>query len=401
MDPVRNPYSPGAGTRPPALVGRDREIEAMDVALQRLLLGRDGRSQLLTGLRGVGKTVMLNEFEHIAEGRGYFHEHVEVGEDGRLPPRLAAALRRVLLAMDARRRIGERIGRALGVLKAFSIRLPEGPELAIEVEAVHGPADSGDLATDLAGLFVEIGELARDHGTGLLLTVDELHYVGAPVLEALVMGLHRAAQLRLPVTLAGAGLPSLAALTGEAKSYAERMFTYPVIDSLSEDQAQEALVVPAEDEGVAWDEDALSRVIQITRGYPYFLQEFGKQAWDAAPDGEVITLEDVDRSVPVATAELDDGFFRVRTGRTNDAERAYLRAMAELGPGPVRTAQVAATLGKSATALGPTRDALLKKALCYSPRWGEIEFTVPMFAAFMKRWLPPPGEAARAADEAL
>lgn len=388
MDPVRNPYSPGAGTRPPALVGRDGEIEAMDVSLQRLRLGRVGRSQMLTGLRGVGKTVMLNEFEQLAEGRGYFHEHVEVGEDGDLAPRLASAFRRVLLSMDAKRRIGERVRRALGVLRAFSIRLPNGPELSIDVDAVYGPADSGDLATDLAGLFVELGEVAADNDTGVLVTVDELHYVTLQTLEALVMGLHRAAQLRLPITIAGAGLPSLATLTGEAKSYAERMFSFPVIGSLAEAQAQEALVVPAQDEEVRWEEAALGRVVEVTKGYPYFLQEFGKQAWDVADGTEVITADNVERSIPVATAELDDGFFRVRTGRTSDPERAYLRAMAELGPGPVRSAEVAALLKKKTTALGPTRDGLLKKALCYSPRWGEIDFTVPMFDDFMKRWIP-------------
>ena len=384
---MRNPYSPGAGTRPPALVGREREIEAMDVALQRLLLGRDGRSEMLTGLRGVGKTVLLNEFEQLAEGRGYFHEHVEVNEHGDLPLRLASAFRRVLLAMDARRRIGERVRRSLGILKAFSLRLPGGPEMSIDVDAVYGPADSGDLATDLAGLFVELGEVAADHGTGVLLTIDELHYVSPATLEALVMGLHRASQLRLPMTIAAAGLPNLAALTGEAKSYAERMFIFPAVGSLEPDQAREALVVPATDEGVRWSSEALDRVGELTLGFPYFLQELGKQAWDAADGPELITLDDVDRSVPVALAELDDGFFRVRTGRTSAPERAYLRAMAELGR-PVRSAEVAALLGKKVTAFGPTRDGLIKKALCYSPRWGEIDFTVPMFDAYMKRRFP-------------
>ncbi|HEY2563754.1 MAG TPA: ATP-binding protein [Acidimicrobiales bacterium] len=388
MDPVRNPFSPGAGTRPPALVGREREIEDMDVALQRLLLGRDGRSEMLTGLRGVGKTVLLNEFEQLAHGRGYFHEHIEVSEDGDLPARLAAAFRRVLLSMDAKRRIGERIRRALGVLKAFSIRLPDGPELSIDVEAVSGPADSGDLATDLAGLFVELGEVARDHGTGVLITIDELHYVRTETLEALIMGLHRATQLVLPITIAAAGLPSLASLTGEAKSYAERLFTFPVIDSLTIDQVRDALIVPAEDEGVTWTEGALDRLAEITMGYPYFLQEFGKQAWAASDGPDTINLDDVERSIPVATAELDDGFFRVRIGRTGNPERAYLRAMGELGPGPKRSSEVAALLGKKTTALGPTRDGLIKKALCYSPRWGEIDFTVPMFDAFMRRWIP-------------
>ncbi len=388
MDPVRNPYSPGAGTRPPALVGREREIDAMDVALQRLLLGRDGRSEMLTGLRGVGKTVLLNEFEQLAEGRGYFHEHIEVNEHGDLPVRLASAFRRVLLAMDARRRIGERVRRSLGILKAFSLRLPGGPEMSIDVDAVYGPADSGDLATDLAGLFVELGEVARDHGTGVLVTIDELHYVGSATLEALVMGLHRASQLRLPMTIAAAGLPNLATLAGEAKSYAERMFVFPAVGSLDAEQAREALVVPATDEGVHWSDDALDRVGELTMGFPYFLQEFGKQAWDAADGPELITLDDVQRSVPVAMAELDDSFFRARTGRTTNPERAYLRAMAELGRGPVRSAEVAALLGKKVTALGPTRDGLIKKALCYSPRWGEIDFTVPLFGAYMKLCFP-------------
>ena len=390
MDPVRNPFSPGAGTRPPALVGREREIEAMDVALQRLLLGRDGRSQMLTGLRGVGKTVLLNEYEQLAEGRGWFHEHVEVNEHGDLPVRLAAAFRRLLLAMDARRRIGERIRRALGVLKAFTIHLGPNSELSIDVEAIPGPADSGDLAMDLAGLFVELGEVAREHETGLLVTIDELHYVDPPTLEALVMGLHRAAQLRLPITIAGAGLPSLAALTGEVKTYAERMFTFPSVGSLPTDQAREALIVPAADEGVKWTQGALWKMLEVTKGFPYFLQEFGKQAWDAAEGPELITLDDVERSIPVATAELDDGFFRVRTGRTTDTERAYLRAMAELGPGPYRTAEVAGLLGKKTPGVAPTRDTLMRKALCWSPRWGLIDFTVPMFDSFMRRWIPDP-----------
>jgi hypothetical protein len=290
--------------------------------------------------------------------------------------------------MDARRRIGERARRSLGILKAFSLRLPGGPEMSIDVDAVYGPADSGDLATDLAGLFVELGEVARDHATGVLVTIDELHYVSSATLEALVMGLHRASQLHLPMTIAAAGLPNLATLAGEAKSYAERMFVFPAVGSLDADQAREALVVPATDEGVHWSDDALDRVGELTMGFPYFLQEFGKQAWDAADGPELITLDDVERSVPVAMAELDDSFFRVRTGRTTNPERAYLRAMAELGQGPVRSAEVAALLGKKVTALGPTRDGLIKKALCYSPRWGEIDFTVPMFGAYMKRCFP-------------
>jgi hypothetical protein len=327
----------------------------------------------------------------VSLARGYFHEHIEVAEDGALSAGLVAALRRVLLAMEAKRRIGERVRRALGVLKAFSLRLPDGIELNIDVEAIPGPADSGDLASDLAALFVELGEVARDQRTGLLLTIDELHYVDVPTFTALGVGLHRAAQLRLPLLAAGAGLPSLAALTGEAKTYAERMFTFPRIGSLSEDLAIEALVTPAEDEGVTWDPPALQRILEVTQCFPYFLQEFGKAAWDVADGPRFISHDDVERSLPVAIAELDDGFFRVRAGRTNDSERRYLRAMAELGAGPVKSADVARLLGKKTNALAPTRDALIKRAICFSPRWGEIDFTVPMFAEFMRRWLPEPG----------
>ena len=390
MDPVTNPYNPGAGTRPPALVGRDAEIDAMDVTLQRLLQGTNGRSQLLTGLRGVGKTVLLNEYEDIAEARGYFHEHIEVSEDGNLAPAMASALRRVLLAMDAKRRIGEAVRRALGVLKAFTLRIPDGAELSIDVDAVYGPADSGDLAADLAGLFVEIGTVAQAHGTGILLTIDELHYVDLPTFTALIVGLHRASQRRLPITIAGAGLPTLAALTGAAKTYAERMFTFPPIGSLSEEQAVEALQTPARDAGVRWTPDALARILPLTECFPYFLQEFGMRAWDVADGPHEITLDDVERSIPLAVAELDDGFFRVRTGSISASERAYLRAMAALGAGPVRSAEVAALLGKAPRALSPVRDGLIKRALCYSPRWGEIAFTVPLFDQYMKRWIPDP-----------
>ncbi|MGO9029977.1 MAG: ATP-binding protein [Acidimicrobiales bacterium] len=390
MDPVQNPYNPGAGTRPPALVGREGEIDAMDVTLQRLLRGTNGQSQLLTGLRGVGKTVLLNEFEESALSHGYFHEHIEVSEDGVLAPAIAAALRRVLLSMDAKRRIGDAVQRALGVLKAFTLRIPNGPELSIEVDAVYGPADSGDLGADLAGLFVELGQVARAHQTGILLTVDELHYVDLATFTALIVGLHRASQLSLPITVAGAGLPTLAALTGDAKTYAERMFTFPRIGSLTDEQAVDALQFPAADEGVRWSDDALSRVLEVTECFPYFLQEFGKRAWDVADGPNRITGDDVERSIPLAMAGLDDGFFRVRTGSTTRSERAYLRAMAELGPGPVRSAEVAGVLGKATSAVSTVRDGLMKRALVYSPAWGELAFTVPLFDRYMKRWIPAP-----------
>jgi hypothetical protein len=388
MDPVLNPYSPGAGSRPPALVGRDEQIDHMNVALQRLLLGSGARSQLLTGLRGVGKTVMLVEFQELAEAHGYFHAHIEVTEGGVLAPDLAAALRRVLLNMDAKRRAGETLRRAFGVLKAFSLRIPDGPELSIDVDAISGPADSGNLGADLAGLFVELGTAAKDHHTGILLTIDELHYVDRPTLESLIIGLHRASQLALPIAVAGAGLPTLAATTGQTKAYAERLFTFPMIGSLTEDQAIEALQQPATDENVRWADDALSVILRVTRCYPYFIQQFGLQAWDMADGPRLITADDVERSIPLALAELDDGFFRVRAGASTKAERRYMLAMAQIGPGPVRTADVAKLLGREPSAVTPIRDALLKRSLCFVPERGRIDFTVPMFGDYMRRTFP-------------
>ena len=379
MDPVLNPYSPGAGSRPPALVGRDEQIDDMSVTLQRLLLGSNARSQILTGLRGVGKTVMLVEFQELAEAHGYFHAHIEVTEDGTLAPDLAAALRRILLAMDAKRRAGDTLRRAFGVLKAFSLRIPDGTELSIDVEAISGPTDSGNLGADLAGLFVELGTAAKDHQTGILLTIDELHYVDRPTLEALIIGLHRASQLALPVVVAGAGLPTLAATTGQAKAYAERLFMFPAIGSLSESQAVEALEQPATDEGVTWTPGALEEIIRVTQCNPYFIQQFGLQAWDVSDGPDEITADDVRRSIPLALAELDDGFFKVRAGASTAAERRYMLAMAQLGPGPVRTAEVAKTLGREPSALTPIRESLLKRSLCFVPERGRIDFTVPMF----------------------
>ena len=391
MDPVRNPYTPGAGSRPQALVGRDEHIDAMDVALQRLMAGLSDQSQLLTGLRGVGKTVLLNEYEELAEARGYFHEHIEVSEDGSLAPAIASSLRRVLLAMDAKRRLGDALRRAFGVLKAFAVRLPDGTELHIDVDAVLGPADSGELGADLAGLFVELGRVAREHRTGIMLTIDELHYVDRATLTALIVGLHRASQLNLPVTVAGAGLPTLAALTGEAKTYAERLFTFPEIGSLTDDQAEEALRAPARDEGVVWEDGAIGQALEVTKRYPYFLQEFGKRAWIVADGPDVITEDDFERAIPVAVAALDDSFFRVRASASTLAERAYMSAMARLGPGPVKTALVAETLGRDPSSLSPTRDSLIKRALCYAPARGEIDFTVPLFGEYMQRWIPEEG----------
>jgi len=389
MDQVLNPYNPGSGARPPELAGRATEVRELDVALQRLLLGRSGKSQLVTGLHGVGKTVLLSEFARVAARRGFIHEHIEVGEDGELPLRLAVALRKAVLKLGGKKKVKGAHRRALGVLKAFALTLPDGGSLLLDVEVVPGASDSGDLASDLGGLFEEVGQMARAHDGGVFLTIDEMHHLPAASLEALIVGLHLVHQMGLPVVVAGAGLPSLPAVRGEARSHLETMFRFRPLGPLTPDEGADALLVPAAAEGVGWKSGALTRIYEVTMGYPAFIQEFAQQAWDLAEEGsKVIRLSDVERSIPLATAELDEGFFGVRAGRTTLPERAYLRAMAELGPGVVRSGEVAALLGKKTTQVAPVRDTLLKKALCFSPRFNELAFTVPLFDQFMKRWIP-------------
>lgn len=384
MDPVRNPYTPGAGTRPSALVGRDAELHAIDVALQRARIGRPTKSMLLTGLRGVGKTVLLNEFGRLGERHGYIHEHAECAEGA--DPRVIVALlaRTALYRLSATRRAAERARRALGVLKGFTVSFPEGGSIGIDVDAVPGPADTGDTGHDLAGVLRELGECAVVHDAGVLFTLDELQYLDRSQLGLLIVGLHRIHQLNLPVVVAGAGLPSMPGLAGEAKSYAERLFSFPVIGSLDDTSAREALLRPALDEGVTWTPPAVRRVVELTQGYPYFLQEFGKHAWEAAPSTP-IRRPDVDAAAPGAHAELDHGFFRVRLDRLPDLERAYLAAIASLGAGPHRSGNVARAMGKTTSQVGPVRDALIRRGLLWSPRYGEIAFTVPLFDEFLRR----------------
>ncbi len=375
MDRAVNPYSPGAGVRPPALVGRTKQIEDADVALRRHLAGRHAKGMMLTGLRGVGKTVLLAEFGRRAAALGYLHEHLEADEHAKLSAAMGTLLRKVLLRLNAKHLRSSYVREALGVLKGFTIYWNPLPGLVIDGPPISGPADSGDLAVDVCGLLCEVGKAAQAHRTGVFLTIDEIQYLERGDFGALVLGLHRAAQLSLPVMIAGAGLPSLLALAGEAKSYAERMFDFPSIGSLAVPEAGEAIAAPAAKEGVQWEDPAIQMVVERTQGHPYFLQEFAKQAWDAAPGPVHIRLSDVKASLETTMAELDAGFFRVRFDRTTDAERAYLRAMASLGPGPFATSAVAKVLGRTTNQVGPVRDGLIKRGLCYAPRWGQIAFT--------------------------
>ncbi len=391
MDQVRNPFNPGAGSQPPLLVGREAQIGAMTVAVRRLAIGRFERSVMLKGLRGVGKTVLLNEFGRIAQQEGWIHAHLEATEDIRIASATAALTRRVLLELSVRARAKDRAARALGVLRSFiKVHVPLGSgagSLVIDFEPQHGQADSGQLDGDLSALFAEVGETARDAGVGVLLTIDEIQYLGRAELSALIIGLHRVSQLSLPLLVAGAGLPSLPGLAGEARSYAERLFRYVDIGSLGHGDATAALSLPAEQEGAGWSTDAVEKVIQVTLGYPYFLQEFGKQAWNLAT-GPLITLDDVQAATMLAVDDLDQGFFRARIDKTTDAERDYLRAMAALGgPGPYRSGDVSKHLGKKTTQTGPIRDSLIKRGLCYAPRHGDLAFTVPMFDEFIRRAL--------------
>jgi hypothetical protein len=389
MDQVLNPYSPGAGQRPFELAGRADEVSDMDVALQRTLIGRSTKSLMVSGLRGVGKTVLLQEFARVAAKRGFTHEPVEAHEGGHLPLQLFLALRKTLFKLGGKKKAKGVNRRALGVLKAFALTLPGGSSLLADVEAVPGVADSGDLGSDLRELFEEVGRAARAHETGIFLTIDDMHLLSAAGLEALLVGLHGVHQLGLPFTIAGAALPSLPAVSGESRAYAERIFRFRPIGHLTSEESSAAVLLPAASEGVMWKGAAVSRLYEVTQGYPYFIQEFAKQAWDVAEEGsDVIRLGDVERSIPLATAELDEGFFQVRTAKTTDPERAYLRAMAELGPGIVRSADVATLLRKKTTQVAPVRDTLMKKAICFSPGFNELAFTVPMFDQFIRRWIP-------------
>lgn len=389
MDPVRNPYSPGAGTPPPALVGRDVELRDFDIAVQRLGAGRSAKSLLLTGLRGVGKTVLLRKFGRIGERHGWICRHIEVREDQPFPEVMAVLAREALLRLSGGELMTDRVRRALRVLKSFQVqwKLPVGGDVILELDPVAGRADSGILDHDLAGLFLEIGEAARDRERGILITIDELQFLARDHLAALMVGLHRTGQEQLPLLVAGAGLPSLPRLAGDAKTYAERLFAFRVINSLGNAEARAALIEPAEAGNVRWQLQALDRVVDRTRGYPYFLQEFGKHAWDTAAGPDEITAGDVEAATPLATAELDAGFFRVRMDRATGAERTYLGAMASLGGGPYVCDEIAAVLDKTTGEVDPLHDALVRRGLCYRPRDGVIDFTVPMFDEFVRRAL--------------
>lgn len=390
MDPVTNPYSPGAGAPPPELAGRDEIREAVRVAAQRIRAGRPAKSVLLVGLRGVGKTVLLDRLRDDAEAAGLHTLRIEAPEARSLPALLAPQLRQALLRLsrsEQAREFGHRALRALaGFAKALKIKYAD-IEVGLDFEPEPGLADNGDLEHDLQALLETAGEAAKKAGTALILFIDELQYVEEEQLAALITALHRTAQRQVPVMLVGAGLPQLPGRMGRAKSYAERLFDVPEVGPLDPESARQAIERPAQNEGVAFAPEALKRIVDETQGYPYFLQEWGKHVWDVAA-ASPITTDDVVAAAREATATLDESFFRVRFDRLTPAEKRYLRAMAELGPGPHRSGDIADQLGRKVTALGPTRNNLIAKGMIWSPSHGDTAFTVPMFDAFMKRIMP-------------
>ncbi|PRY45757.1 AAA ATPase-like protein [Umezawaea tangerina] len=389
---MRNPFAPGAGQRPPELAGRDKEVGAFEVVLERVARGRPERSLVLTGLRGVGKTVLLGELRSMALRRGWGAGKIEARPDAGLRRPLAAALHRAIRDLAVRHRAPDRVEAALGVLKAFALRsnpadakLRDRWQPGIDVPATQGRADSGDIEIDLVELFTDVAELAQDVGTGVALLIDEMQDLRPDDISALCAACHELSQSGAPLVVVGAGLPHLPAVLSASKSYSERLFRYVRIDRLSREDADRAVLAPVEREGADIQVEALDALFDASGGYPYFIQAYGKAAWDAAPD-DPITALDVSVAAPEADAELAVGFFGSRYERATPAEREYLRAMAEMTDGKdagVNTAQVAEHLARKPSSLSPARDSLIKKGLVYSAERGQIAFTVPHFGRFL------------------
>lgn len=392
MDELSNPYSPGAGSPPPELAGRDSLVEQIRVTLGRAKAGRPTQSLMMVGLRGAGKTVLLNETRKIAESQDFFVVMVESTEDGNLPELLVHPLRQCLYRLDTMTALSQKVKRGLRVLRSFvgavksTVKISE-IEFGLDLDPERGTADSGNLEADLPELLEAVGEAARDRQRAIAIIVDEMQYLGEAEMSALIMAMHRISQRQVPLVLVGAGLPQLVALAGKSKSYAERLFAYPAVDRLPEADARTALREPAHDQGVDFTDDALEELLRVTGGYPYFLQEWGYQAWNLAQSSP-IDLEVVHRASAAAIRKLDGSFFRVRFDRLTPREKRYLRALAELGDGHHRSSEVAELLGMKVQSVAPLRNGLIRKGMVYSPAYGDTDFTVPLFGDFMRRTMP-------------
>ncbi|MEM9123180.1 MAG: ATP-binding protein [Pseudomonadota bacterium] len=389
MDPIKNPFSPGAGTPPPELAGRDADIRRAEIAIARIKNGRHAKSEILVGLRGVGKTVLLNRFRQIAEKTGTVSVRLEAPETRSLPALLVPGLHKAMLELDRRQAATKLLQQAQNFLADF-IRSMKVKHADVEVSLDIGNAtgeSTGDLEADISELLKRTGEAAKERETSLLIFIDELHYVKKDEFASLIAALHLCSQFELSVALFGAGLPQIKGLSGKAKSYAERLFDFSEIGALTESAAEQALKVPIENEGATIAPDALSKIVSLTEGYPFFLQVWGGHAWDSA-DSAPITLSDVLHANKLAITDLDSSFFRVRFDRLTPGEKHYLRAMSELGPGPHRSGDVATVLSKAVNAVAPVRSNLIHKGMIYSPSHGDTAFTVPLFDGFMKRIMP-------------
>ena len=390
MDPRQNPYAPGAGSPPPELAGRDELIERAAVALDRIRAGRSARSLILHGLRGVGKTVLLNRISLDAEARGIASVRMEASEGRSLPSLLIPALRSTLLRFSRGGALKDNVLRGMKALAGFTRALKvkyQDIELSIDIESETGLADSSILEMDLSDLLSTLGKTAIERNTAIVLYIDELQYVPKDQLASLIAALHNTAQEQLPVAMIAAGLPQMIGRTGDAKTYSERLFEFAHIDRLDNSDAHKALTVPAENEGVFYSADAISDILRQTEGYPYFLQEWGKHSWEIA-DNSPIQIEDTRHATVTALAELDASFFRVRFDRLTPSQKNYMRAMAELGPGPHRSGDIANMLNRKITTVAPTRNSLISRGVIYSPSHGDTAFTVPLFHDFMKRIMP-------------
>jgi hypothetical protein len=390
MSPITNPYNPGAGTPPPELAGRDELREKVRICIERLRIGNSAKSLILVGLRGVGKTVLLDRMRSDAEGSGIQTLRIEAPENKSLPAMLAPELRKALLRMStiaSAKEVSQRALRALaGFAKGLKLKFAD-IEVGLDYEPEPGLADNGELESDLTALLVQTGEAAKAAGTVMVMFIDELQYVKEREFAALISALHRCAHLRLPINLVGAGLPQLLALAGEAKSYSERLFEYPQVDKLNTSSALDALRKPARQLGVDYTEEAALAIVEKTQGYPYFLQEWGKHTWDLATTSP-ITLDVVKTATQLTIAGLDESFFKVRLERTTPSERRYLRAMADLGPGPHRSGDIANQLLKTVSTQAPVRSSLIRKGIVWSPTHGDTAFTVPLFHEYLLRTVP-------------
>jgi hypothetical protein len=395
MDPIRNPFAPGAGTPPPEFAGRARLIEQARVALARIKAGRSEKCLIVTGLRGVGKTVLLSRMREQASELGYRVSFVEAHEDKPLPALLVPELRAILLELDRAGALSEAVKRGLRVFRGFASALKlkyEGIEIGLDLDPEAGVADSGDLEADLPAMFLALGRAAKARGVAVALLVDEIQYLREAEMSALIMALHRTAQESLPVLMMAAGLPQVQGLTGRSKSYSERLFDFPRVGPLAAPDAIVALRDPAREQGADFTDEALEAIVAVTQGYPFFLQEWGYAAWNLAA-GPVISRADAEAADAVAIRRLDESFFRVRFDRLTPREKDYLRAMAELGPGPHRSGDIAELLGVPVTSAGPVRGNLIRKGMIYGPAHGDTAFTVPLFDQFMRREIPAwPGD---------